>query len=93
MEKIRRALRGVLGWNSWTYRSGSVLLSLISLLRSEGMRTALALNRLSKAAPGGAAEALRFARLMHPFNIRPGTKDVSVAVKTLSVRNMARLAI
>lgn len=80
MEKIRRALRGVLGWDSWAYRRGSELLNLMSLLRSEEMRTALALSRLGKAAPGGAAEALRFTRLMHPFNIRPGTNDVSVAV-------------
>jgi FkbM family methyltransferase len=80
MEQIRRVLREVLGWDSWAYRRGSELLGLMSLLRSEGLGTARALNRLGKAAPGVAAEELRFSRLLHPFHIRPGTKDVSVAL-------------
>lgn len=80
MEKIRRVLRGVLGWDSWPYRRGSELLNLMMLLRNEELGTALSLQRLGNAAPGGDAEALRFARLIYPFYLRPGTKDVSVAI-------------
>jgi FkbM family methyltransferase len=80
MERIRRLLRGVLGWDSRAYRLGSKLLGQLSLIRIEGAATARALAQLQAAPPGGAPEALRFARLAHPFNIRPGTKDVSVAL-------------
>jgi FkbM family methyltransferase len=52
----------------------------MTLLHVEGLRTTRALNRLGKAAPGGMPEAVSFAKLAHPFYIRPGTKDVSVAV-------------
>ena len=80
LERIRRALRGLLGWDSWAYRRGSKLLSYTSLVRSEGLGTARALLRLGAASPAAPAEALRFKRLAHPFYIRPGTKDVSVAI-------------
>jgi len=80
MEKIRRTLRRRLGWDSWAYRRGSELLNFMTLLHVEGLRTTRALNRLGKAAPGGMPEAVSFAKLAHPFHIRPGTKDVSVAI-------------
>lgn len=80
MEKIRQGLRKLFGWNSCIYRRGSELLTLASLLFCERLSTARALIRLGMAAPDDAAEAVRFTRLMHPFFIRPGTKDVSVAL-------------
>lgn len=79
MEQIRRAVRRVLGWDSWLYRRGSQFLNIACLLRSEGLGTAYALTRLGTA-PAGPAEMLCFSRLDHPFHIRPGTKDVSVAI-------------
>lgn len=80
MEHFRRLLRRALGWDSTFYRLGSKLLSQSVLFRSESFATARALVRLGRAAPGGQPETLRFARLTHPFHIRPGTKDVSVAL-------------
>jgi hypothetical protein len=80
MELIRRMLRGALGWDAPAYRLGSKLLTQAALVRSEGPATARALARLGSAAPGGPTVPFRFARLAHPFHIRPGTKDVSVAL-------------
>lgn len=79
MEQLRRMVRGVLGWDSWLYRRGSRFLGWWQLMRSEGAATASALGRLGQST-GGAPEALRFARLDHPFYLRAGTKDISVAI-------------
>ncbi len=80
MEKIRRAFRDLLGWDSWIYRFCAESFNFTMLLWYESLVTALALQRLARSAPGGDAEALRFVRLIHPFYIRPGTKDVLVAL-------------
>ncbi len=80
MEHLRKAVRKIVGWDSWVYRRASQILNLFSLLKCEGLSTTRALTRLGRSAPGGSAEPLRFRRLTHPFHIRPGTKDTSVAI-------------
>ncbi len=80
MERLRGVLRGVLGWDSRAYRFGAELLNLVSLIRIEGLATTRTLLHLRSASPGGSARAINFARLAYPFFIRPGTKDVTVAI-------------
>jgi hypothetical protein len=67
IEQIRRAVRGVLRWDSSLYRLGSQILNQISTLRSEDLKTVRQLSRLKSSAKSGAAEAVQFTRLKYPF--------------------------
>lgn len=80
MEQIRRMVRGVFGWDCPFYRLLGKMLNQISILHSEGLKTARQLSRLKAASKGGTAEAIQFSRLKYPFFVRPGMKDVSVVI-------------
>lgn len=80
LERVRRIVRSVIGWDSLLYRLGSQALNLVSILYSEGLRTTYQLSRLKSSLKDGKAEAIQFARLNYPFYVRPGTKDISVVI-------------
>lgn len=80
MELLRRIVRRVLGWNSPVYRYAARNFNRASILRSEGLETLRQLESLDNAMIGGAEVVMKFSRLTHPFHIRPGMKDASVAI-------------
>ncbi|AKO97739.1 methyltransferase, FkbM family [Marinovum algicola DG 898] len=92
MERLRRALRGRLGWNSPLYRFGAQSLNLIVTLRRDGLRTAIRLRRLAFAPAAEPNVAFQFSTLSHTFHLRPGTKDASVAVDNFIREEYAAIA-
>ena len=80
VEKIRRMVRGVLGWDSPVYRLGAHMLNQACILFGEGLRTERQLSRLKSSPKAGGDEIVRFSKLNHPFFVRPGMKDVSVVI-------------
>lgn len=80
MEKIRRLVRSQLGWDSKLYRSFAFLLTWGSVAAKESLRTFFKLLRLSRPHQVSVFEPVIFRKLLFPFYVRGGTKDVSVAI-------------
>lgn len=80
MEKVRKLVRGVLGWDSIAYRSFAKALNLISLITTQSLQTTIKLQRMNASSADVSAQAVEFRGLDYPFYIRPGTRDVSVAI-------------
>lgn len=80
MDGLRRLVRNVLGWDSKIYRRAAETWNRVKVRLAETSDTARALRRLSETPAGAPAEPVAFRALAHPFHLRPGTKDVLVAI-------------
>lgn len=81
VERARARVRDVLGYQSLPYRLAAAAIDFGSVLVSEGPATALALRRLRRQDDGGAPQvSVKFKRLRHPINLRPGSRDIDTLV-------------
>jgi len=81
VEIARRRVRHVLGYNSWLYRNAARTLNFGVLLLSEGLGTAVQLERLKdRSANAGAPLSVKFRRLRHPISLRPGSQDIDTLI-------------
>ena len=83
MERLRRAVRDAVGYESRAYRLASRSLAAFETVRREGARTALAIDRLQRGAPAATARPLRLRSLAHPFEVRSGTPDITSVVNNV----------
>ena len=77
----RRRVRDVLGYDNWLYRIAARTLDFSALILSEGLRTAIQLERLRvRRRNVGAPISVKFRRLAHPISLRPGSRDIDTLV-------------
>ena len=79
MERLRRALRPLLGANSRSWRAAAWLAANALLLRRTGWQGWRATRSLQRA-PAGPARQLSLRPLAHPIWVRPGTDDVQALI-------------
>lgn len=78
IEGLRRLSRRVLGQDSVAYNAGAKLLTAAAVVRSEGLKRALAIRRIARIKEG--ITPLLVSGLGQPINVRSGTCDVSAVV-------------
>ncbi|MGJ0513392.1 FkbM family methyltransferase [Methylocystis sp.] len=83
MERLRRALRGVLGYNSPIYRAASHFTNFANVVGAEGPAAWRILRKLASSCGPGDAVALKLRKLDHPILLRPGTEDASTIIHTV----------
>jgi len=76
MERIRRLVRKVLGYNNPIYRFSARLADDLAVISSEGVGTWRALRRLGSSNNCLKVQTIKLQRLQYPIAIRAGTKDV-----------------
>jgi len=80
MEKIRALVRRQVGWDTRLYRSFAFLVNWGSVAVKESLWTLFELLRLSSPNKLSVIKPVSFRKLLVPFYLRAGTKDVSVAI-------------
>lgn len=85
MEKLRRAVRGVVGYNSAVYRAAAGMQNFVSVAGSEGAATWATLRRLAIRRPGGDSTPVdvKLRKLAHPIRLRPATDDATTVISTV----------
>jgi FkbM family methyltransferase len=81
MEKIRRAIRSIIGYDSAVYKLGAAILDFLSISSKDGIKVWYTLDQLkNKLRNGEPAHSITLKKLKHPILIRPGTEDVGTII-------------
>jgi FkbM family methyltransferase len=92
MEKVRRIIRGMLGYDSRIYRAGSKALEFYLTARTEGIRSWRTLNQLSNEAERGKPpRSIVLSSLTYPILVRPGTADADTLINNVVRGEYGRL--
>lgn len=91
MEKIRSLVRKQVDWDSRLYRSCAFFLNWGSVAIKESLWTFFELWRLSNSNKLSFIKPISFRKLLAPFYLRSGTKDVSVAINNFVREEYAAL--
>jgi FkbM family methyltransferase len=84
MDKIRRAVRGILGPNSRLYRSGARALDFFSVVVSDGFSTWRTLREIEQSFPSELTpRTVPLRKLKFPIRLRPGTDDVGTVINNV----------
>ncbi|ESZ10244.1 hypothetical protein X737_31895 [Mesorhizobium sp. L48C026A00] len=79
MEKLRRFVRNIIGYQSPVYVLGSSLLATSTLIIREGIKTTAELRKLNRITRGSERQ-LRLSKLNHPFTVVTGTSDIPAVI-------------
>lgn len=85
MELLRRAVRGVVGYDSSVYRAAANVTNFVTIASHEGPATWAALRKLQAKTPatGAVPMQLKLSKLAHPITLRPGTEDATTVISTV----------
>ncbi len=84
MERFRRLIRNLIGYDSGLYKIGSRSVNFASICSREGLGTWRRLAQLERADPNANAPVeIALRSLEHPILIRPGTDDIGTIVNNV----------
>ncbi len=93
MERMRSAIRSILGYDSRLYRSASALADFMSTVFKDGIQTWIKLTNIRNGdRTGESTSSISLKNLAHPILLRPGTGDARTVIDNVIREEYGRFA-